>query len=205
MTTNFSAALAAYQRLRAAELAIPPAQTFEEEEAQEEGNMAMYAQTSAALLTLLAIPAPDLRGIGEKLSAVADMYDLNAPGMERWLFGRLMAEVLGALGGEWKGLTEKPKGLSERIDDFRARTIAMNAGSRSQAEWDDWSADQSRLLEEVLALPHTSENARIRAKAIMVAHIGDEGLGDLIDACPTLSGNVARQLIYGLAGVEAAA
>jgi hypothetical protein len=164
----------------------------------------MYAKTDVALRALLAIPSPDLRGIGEKLSAVADMYDLNAPGMERWLFGRLMAEVLGALGCEWKGLTEKPKGLSERIDDFQARTIAMNAGSRSQAEWDDWSADQTRLLEEVLALPQTSENARIRAKAIMVAHIGDENLEDVIDACPSRSGEIARQLIKGLAAEEVA-
>jgi hypothetical protein len=114
----------------------------------------------------------------------------------------LFAEGLGAFGLKGEGLTENPKSLSERLDDFRARTIEMNRGNRSQEEWDQWSKDQRALLEEVLALPHTSENAAVRAKAVMIAHIGEEDFESLIDACPSRSGEIVRQLIHDLAGGE---
>lgn len=205
MTENFSTALAEYQRCRAAELAIPPANTFEEEEAQAASNMALYAATTAALLDLLAIPSPHHRGIGEKLKAVADSYDLTAPGLDRFVFNRLMAEVLGAFGLEGEGLTENPKSLSERLDDFRIRTIEMNKGNRSQEEWDRWSKNRKALMAEVLALPRTSENVAVRAKAVMLAHIGEEELESVVDACPCLSGEIVRQIIHDLAGERASA
>jgi hypothetical protein len=96
------------------------------------------------------------------------------------------------------------RSLSERLDDFRDHTIAMNKGDRSEAEWDQWSKDQTALMEETLALPLSSENAAVRAKAVMVVHVGEEHLEGLIDACPSRSGEIVRQIIKSLAGEEAA-
>lgn len=50
----------------------------------------------------------------------------------------------------------------------------MNSGGFSDEQWDAWNDRLGEAYDRVLALPMTSENAALRAKALIALHSGED-------------------------------
>lgn len=86
---------------------------------------------------------------------------------------------------------------STELDAIDALAAHLNAVSESEAEWDRWEAWSNRVYREIESLPHSPENAKLKARAIW--SITNGNMEDVNRGESTVC-RLIRQIVSGLAG-----
>jgi Zn ribbon nucleic-acid-binding protein len=158
----FAGALAEYEGLRAAELAIPGCENLEEEEAQAGKREAAWDAAQKAFDRMIVMPVSEGVQAAAKLRAVNDFYRLASCGLDEGVLAQVLAEIDAALTGQRqdKAIIDPVAGAWHHL---RARFIAG----------DQASTPASARADALLA--HTEASAYVRRCVSIAGYRTDNG------------------------------